>query len=117
MTAPHDLTPERDREHVIDLFEVVHETLRWPPDTHHIGCDSRNGKACDCYAAGSNAAHAALDALAIRLASAEDNRDQWHSASNEMQEARDELLAVWDMSADVLGPEWNALAEKIEALR
>lgn len=31
--------------------------------------------------------------------------------------ALDALLETWDMSADALGPEWNALAEKIEAVR
>ncbi len=33
------------------------------------------------------------------------------------QRAIADLLAIWDMSVDVLGPEWSALAEKIEVLR
>jgi hypothetical protein len=33
------------------------------------------------------------------------------------EKALDDLLTAWDMSADVLGPEWVALAEKMEKLR
>lgn len=31
--------------------------------------------------------------------------------------ALDALFETWDTSSDVLGPEWNALAERIEAVR
>ena len=37
--------------------------------------------------------------------------------ADKRQEAVEKLLAAWDMSADVLGPEWNALADLIEGLR
>ena len=54
----------------------------------------------------SGPARSALEALmsALRLA-------------DKRQEAVEKLLAAWDMSADVLGPEWNALADLIEGLR
>ncbi len=141
--------------------QIVREALRWPPDTHHIGCESRRvvGSTCDCYAFLTNRAHEALDRL-------EANRDQWHGAANEESERAEnseaevlrltgelrnaihgrnlarldtererqatkverdelnrlsvevqELIATWDESAEDLGPEWNALAERIEALR
>ncbi len=81
-----------------DEEDVVREALRWPPDTHHIGCESKrvSGATCDCYAFLTNRAHEALDRLVA-------NRDQWHSAANEAAEERDEAL------------HWKGVAEANEA--
>lgn len=50
--------------------------------------------------------------------------DAWEKHGQEATFARErsefrlqQLLACWDMSRDVLGPEWNAIAVHIEGLR
>lgn len=91
----------------------VREALRWPADTHHVGCESKRtaGAPCDCYGFLTNAAHEALDRL-------EADRDQWHSAANENAERAEAAEAERDEAfrdVQILQDLARDLANAIEA--
>ncbi len=96
-----------------EASEAISAVLRWPVDTHHIGCESRRGGECDCYAAATNAAHAGLTLLLGHLGNAEANRDQWHSATNDAAEHIAALLAELEVARE----QRDEAAESLAMLR
>ena len=109
---------------VTDHADTIRRCIPYPADDHHGRCASLDGHSdCDCYAARSSAAHAALDALLAERQQAQEERDAWKASAGAAADRIQELAGERQQAQDKLWEQSEAAAnlitevERLEAER